>query len=95
MDLASLMSHISIILNVVVAVLDLGVSSPAYLRPTTWLHRRPGTAQLQHQQLKTLVRGQALRGGQRQDPRGDRPPQAGSRGAESSMQGAPHEAQLT
>ena len=31
-----------------------------------WLHRRPGTTQLQHQQLKTLARGQASRGGQQE-----------------------------
>ena len=33
---------------VVVGVLDLVVSSPACMRPTMWLHRRPGTAHLQH-----------------------------------------------
>ena len=82
-------------LDVSVGVLVTGVPRLACLRPTAWLHRRPGTAQLQHQQHKTLTRGQASRSRQRQDPRGDRPPQAGSRGAESSMQGLPHEAQLT
>ena len=42
-----------------VGVLDSGVSSHACLRPTTWLHRWPGTAQLQHQHRKTLATGQA------------------------------------
>ena len=39
---------------------------PAY-GPRSWPHQRPGTAHLQQQQLKTLARGQASRGGRHQD----------------------------
>ena len=65
-----------------VGILDTGVPRLACLQPMTWLHQRPG---MTHRQLKTLARGQASRRGQCQDPRE----------AESSMQGIPHEAQLT
>ena len=51
--------------------------------------------QLYHQQLKTLASGKVSLGGRRQDLQGDRPPQAGSRGAESCTQGAPRKAQMT
>src|SRR3990170_4982072 len=53
--------------TVPVGVLGTRVPRLAGLRPTAWLHQRPGTAHLQHHQDKTLERGQASRGGRRQD----------------------------
>ena len=50
------LSHCVCFLIALVGVLGTGVSRHACLRPTPWLHRRPGTAHLQHQQHKTLAR---------------------------------------
>ena len=50
-------------MSVVVGVLETGVPRLACLRPTTWLHRWPGTTHPRHQQPKTLARGQASWGG--------------------------------
>ena len=47
----------------IVGVLGAGVPRLVCLRPTAWLHQRPGTAHLHQQTLKTLARGQASRGG--------------------------------
>ena len=56
-----------------VDILGTGVPRLACLRPTTWLHQRPGTARLRQQRLKTLARGQASRGGRHQDLPGGGP----------------------
>ena len=53
-----------------VDVLGSRVPRLACLQPMAWLHRRPGTAHLQHQQLKTLARGQAPQGGRRKTSSG-------------------------
>src|SRR3990170_3566604 len=50
-------------LGATVGVLGMGVPRLACLRPTAWLHQRPGTAHLHQQTLKTLARGQASQGG--------------------------------
>jgi hypothetical protein len=69
-----------------VGVLGTGVPRFAYLRPRAWHLHWPGTAHLQHRPFKTLARGQALRGRQRQDLQREQLSKAGSRGAEISMQ---------
>ena len=47
----------------IVGVLGTGVPRHACLRPTAWLNQRTRTTHLHQQTLKTLARGQALRGG--------------------------------
>ena len=50
-----------------VGVLGTGVPRLACLRPAAWLHQWPSMARLHQPTLKTLVRGQASRGGRQQD----------------------------
>ena len=49
-----------------IGVLGTGVPRLACLRPRAWLHQQPGMTHLHLQPLKTLVRGQASRGGRHQ-----------------------------
>ena len=65
-----------------VGVLGTGVPRLACLRPMAWLHQRPGTTQLWQQQLKTLVRGQASRGGRGKTSSGAASPGWLARGGE-------------
>ena len=52
-------------LGATVSVLGMGVPRLACLRPAAWLKQWPSMARLHQPKLKTLVRGQASRGGQR------------------------------
>ena len=65
-----------------VGILGTGVPRLAYLRPTAWLHQRPGTAHLHQQTLKTLARGQDSRGGRRKTSSGAASPGRLARGRE-------------
>ena len=49
-----------------VGVLGTGVPRLACLRPVAWLKWRPSMAHLHQHELKTLARGQALRGGRQE-----------------------------
>ena len=53
-----------------VGILGTGVPRLACLQPMAWLHQRPCMAHLHQQTLKTLARGQALRGGRRKTSSG-------------------------
>ena len=65
-----------------VGVLGTGVPRLACLRPTVWLHQRPYTAHPHQRTLKTLARGQALRGGRCKTSSGEASPGWLARGGE-------------
>ena len=77
-----------------VGVLGMGVPRLACLWPTAWLCERARTAHLHQQALKTLARGQP-READGARPLREWPHQVGSRGAERSRQGKPHEVPVT